>query len=212
MAAKPIRVTELPEPRFARFLFADTRLAWLWLIVRLYCGWQWFVAGLGKLTGTSYDIGTFGQAESGGRWVFTNHDGTAIVGFANFALQKAPGGKLATVHIDVQPWYAWFLQHIVIPNAGFFAYLITFGELLVGIALIFGLFTGIAAFFGVVMNANYLLAGTVSSNPTLLILGALLMLAWRVAGWYGLDRFVLPYLGTPEVPGPAFGERPQVAS
>lgn len=212
MAASSIRVTELPEPRFARFLFADTRIAWLWLIVRLYCGWQWFVAGLGKLTGTSYDIGTFGQPETGGRWVLTNHDGTAIVAFSNFALLKAPGGKLATGHIDVQPWYAWFLQHIVIPNAAFFAYLITFGELLVGIGLILGLLTGIAAFFGVMMNANYLLAGTVSSNPILLILGALLMMAWRVAGYYGLDRFLLPYLGTPERPGAAFAGRREVAS
>jgi thiosulfate dehydrogenase (quinone) large subunit len=37
--------------------------------------------------------------------------------------------------------------------------------------------TAIAAFFGVVMNASYLLAGAVSSNPILIILGALRMLA-----------------------------------
>jgi thiosulfate dehydrogenase [quinone] large subunit len=204
---------DIPEPALARFLFANTSLAWLWLIVRLYCGWQWFVAGLEKLTGTSYDLGAFGEAVRGGRWVFTDHDGAVIVAFAKGALQKAPGGRLANpAHPDVQPWYAWFLQHIVIPNAGFFAYLVTFGEVLVGICLILGLFTGIAAFFGVFMNANYLLAGTVSSNPVLLILGALLMMAWRVAGYYGLDRFALPLLGTPEMPGRVLAARRRIAS
>jgi hypothetical protein len=69
--------------------------------------------------------------------------------------------------------------------------------LLVGLALILGFLTGIAAFFGVVMNVNYLLAGTISTNPGLAILGSLLMLAWRIAGYYGLDHWVLPLLGTP---------------
>jgi len=73
-----------------------------------------------------------------------------------------------------------------------------------GIALILGALTGIAAFFGIIMNANYLLAGTVSSNPVLIILGTLLMLAWRNAGWIGLDRILLPALGTPWQPGSFF--------
>jgi hypothetical protein len=75
---------------------------------------------------------------------------------------------------------------------------------LVGVALVLGILTGIAAFFGVLMNANYLLAGTVSSNPVLIILGALIILAWRNAGWIGLDRFLLPALGTPWRPRRVF--------
>jgi hypothetical protein len=70
-------------------------------------------------------------------------------------------------------------------------------EVLVGIALILGLLTGIAAFFGIVMNLNYLLAGAASTNPILGFLALFLILAWRVAGYYGLDRYVLPLLGTP---------------
>lgn len=31
----------------------------------------------------------------------------------------------------------------------------------------------------------------------MLFVSGLLILAWRNAGWYGLDRFVLPALGTP---------------
>jgi thiosulfate dehydrogenase [quinone] large subunit len=120
-------------------------------------------------------------------------------GFANGALAKTAGE-----HPDVQAWYGWFLQNLVIPNAKFWGYLVAVGETLVGIALILGIFTGIAAFFGALMNVNYLLAGTVSSNPILLIGEIFLILAWKTAGWWGLDRFVLPALGTPWRPGLVF--------
>jgi len=72
--------------------------------------------------------------------------------------------------------------------------MITLGELLVGVALIVGFLVGVAAFFGAFMNLNFLLAGTVSINPTLFTLGILLVLAWRVAGYIGLDYYVLPKL------------------
>ena len=175
---------ELREPPFARFLFADPRASWLWLIVRLYLGYEWISSGLGKLGSPAW---TGSQA------------GAAVSGFAQGALSKT-GGE----HPDVTGWYAWFLQNLVIPNAGIFGWLVTLGELAVGVALILGALTGIAAFFGIMMNANYLLAGTVSTNPILIILGTLIVLAWRNAGWIGLDRWLLPALGTPWQPGEVF--------
>ncbi len=188
----PQEATQIPEPPLARFLFADTRMAWVWLIVRLYLGYEWLTAGLEKLTGYSYSLDpTFGT-QTGSPWVLSGHDGAAIIGFARGALAQAGGP-----HPAVQGWYAWFLQAVVIPNAGVFAYLITFGEVLVGLALILGLLTGIAAFFGVFMNLNYLLAGTVSTNPILGFLALFIILAWRIAGYYGIDRYLLPALGTP---------------
>ena len=71
-------------------------------------------------------------------------------------------------HANVQGWYAWFLQNIVLPNASVWSFVVAVGETLVGIALILGIFTGIAAFFGSFMNMSYLLAGSVSTNPNLL--------------------------------------------
>ncbi len=182
----------IPEPGLARFLFGDTRFAWFWLIVRLYVGYQWLAAGWEKLFGFSINYDSFGQPIKGGAWVFNNHTGAAIQGFVKGALTKTSGP-----FPDVYGWYAWFLQHVVLPNSATFAYIITFGEVLVGLALILGFLTGIAAFFGIVMNVNYLLAGTVSTNPVLAILGSLIMLAWRIAGYYGLDHWLLPLLGTP---------------
>lgn len=188
---QPKSATQVPEPPLARFLFADTRIAWLWLIVRVYVGWQWLVAGIEKLTGYSIDFGSFGQ-HTGNSWIVTSHPGAAISGFLNGALAQTAGA-----HPAVQGWYGWFIQHIALPMAPGLAYAVTFGEILVGLGLIFGILTGIAAFFGLTMNLSYLLAGTVSINPIIGALALFLILAWRVAGYYGGDRWVLPLLGTP---------------
>ena len=180
---------QIAEPPIARFLFADTRLAPLWAVIRIYLGYEWLVAGWGKLTNPA------------GVWVGAKA-GTAVAGFIKGALAKTGGD-----HPDVSGWYASFLQNIALPNAVVFSYLVTFGEILVGVALILGLLTGIAAFFGGFMNASYLFAGTVSTNPVLLLLAIFIILAWRVAGYWGLDRWALPMLGVPSAPGTLFPPR-----
>ncbi|MBB5172597.1 DoxX family protein [Texcoconibacillus texcoconensis] len=163
------------ENPVSRFLFSNTRSAWIWLILRLYLGYSWLEAGWGK-------VGAEG-------WTGENA-GAAIEGYMGGALARAAEGDVAT-------WYAWFLEQVVIPNATPFAYMVAWGEVLVGLGLIVGFLTGIAAFFGALMNMSFLLAGTVSTNPVMLMIAIFLILAWKVAGWYGVDRWALPYLGTP---------------
>jgi len=172
-------VTQIPEPRLSRVLFADTRFAFLWLVVRLYVGWIWLEAGLEKVQNPAWTGSTAG---------------VAMKGFIMGAIAKASGE-----HPAVQDWYAGFLNSVVVPNISVFSYLVAYGELLVGIALILGIFTGIAAFFGAFMNMNFLLAGTVSTNPILFLFELFLILAWRVAGWWGLDRYLLPFSQPPIV-------------
>lgn len=176
--------TQIPEPPISRFLFANTKLSLLWLVVRLYVGWIWIEAGWGKINSPA--------------WVGPEA-GKALTGFVMGALKKTAGD-----HPDVAGWYAAYLQNVVLPNASTFSHLVAYGEILVGLGLIFGLFTGIAAFFGAFMNMTFLFAGTVSVNPLLFLLELFLILAWRVAGFIGLDRFVLPLLGTPWYPGKLF--------
>ena len=75
-----------------------------------------------------------------------------------------------------------------------------------------------AAFFGAFMNMSFLLAGSASVNPVMFTLAIGLILAWKVAGYYGLDRYLLPMLGhamASERRGPAqrfdfLTQRPQV--
>ena len=47
------------------------------------------------------------------------------------------------------------------------------------------------------MKMSYMLAGSTSTNPILFALTIGLILAWRVAGYYGIDRYLLPILGVP---------------
>jgi thiosulfate dehydrogenase [quinone] large subunit len=182
-------VVTIEDAPVEKVLFNDTRLSWLWLIVRLYAGYEWLTAGYEKLISPA--------------WTGA-HAGTALTGFIKGALAKVGGA-----HPDVQSWYAAFLQNAVLPNASFWSYIVAIGETLVGLALIFGFFTGIAAFFGAFMNMNYLLAGTVSTNPILFLLAMFLVLAWKTAGWIGLDRWLLPALGTPWRPGYIFQRPPE---
>ena len=178
---------EIPEPNLSRFVFANTQMAWLWLLIRLYVGYEWLTAAREKLANPAWT---------------GNKAGTAIQGFLAGALHKTSGANP-----DVSSWYASFIKTIILPHAATFSYVVTYGELAVGIALILGLFTGIAAFFGTFMNMNYLLAGTVSINPILLFLQLFLILAWRIAGWFGLDHYVLPTLGVPWQPGKLFTKK-----
>jgi thiosulfate dehydrogenase [quinone] large subunit len=179
-------VKHLDDSPVAKSLFGDVRWAWLWLLLRLYLGWEWLQAGWGKLHNPA--------------WTGSNA-GAAITGFVTNALTKASGE-----HPDVQGWYAWFLQNIVLTHSAIWSYIISWGEVLVGVALILGMLTGIAAFFGSFMNLSYLLAGTVSINPVLFVIATWLVLAWKTAGWWGLDRWLLPALGTPWRPGYIFQE------
>jgi thiosulfate dehydrogenase [quinone] large subunit len=186
MSAHITSPVQLRESRTAHFLFADPRASYLWLVVRIWVGLQWIEAGYGKVTNPA--------------WV-GEKAGAGLTGFVMGALEKASGE-----HPAVQGWYADFLQSVVLPNASVFSYMVAFGEVAVGLGLILGMLTGIAAFFGVLMNTNFLLAGTVSTNPILALPGILLVLAWRNAGWFGLDRWVLPLVGTPWQHGSIFDE------
>jgi thiosulfate dehydrogenase [quinone] large subunit len=175
-----------PEPAISKFFLGSEGSAGLWFVVRMYVGAEWLLAGWEKVISPAW-----------------GSSGKAVAGFVAGALAKASGD-----HPAVQGWYAWFLQHIVLPNAGFFSFIVTWGEVAVGVGLLLGILTGIAAGFGVLMNLNYLLAGTVSVNPILGVLGLFLVLSWRVCGWIGFDQWLLPALGLPWKPGAWFRATP----
>lgn len=176
---------EVEGPAFARFLFNNTRAGLFWLPIRLFLGFAWLDAGWHKLQDPAW-VG----AEAG----------TALRGYWERAVAIPEEGRPAITY----DWYRSFLQTLLDNGAeSWMTYVITFGEIAVGIGLIIGMLTGFAAFFGALMNMSFLLAGSASTNPVLFTLAVGVILAWKVAGYYGVDRWLLPLLGTPWHPARA---------
>jgi thiosulfate dehydrogenase [quinone] large subunit len=170
---------EVEGPAFTRFLFNNPRAGLFWLPIRLFVGFQWLEAGWHKVNDPA--------------WVGADA-GTAILGFWQNAVAIPEEGRPSITY----EWYRTFLQFLIDNDLQVpFSYAIAFGELFVGLGLLVGALTGIAAFFGALMNMSFLLAGSASTNPIMFTLAVGLMLAWKVAGYYGLDRYLLPLLGTP---------------
>lgn len=163
----------------ARFFFEDTRMSWLWLIFRLYIGYTWITSGWGKFNNPAW-----------------RDTGEALAGFLTNAVKVDPKPVIAF------DWYRSFIEMLLAGgHYTWFAKLIIFGELAVGIALILGAFVGVAALAGGMMNWSFMMAGTTSVNPMFFLISVLLILAWKTAGWWGLDRWLLHALGTPWQPG-----------
>ena len=177
---KKLQVNSIQDPPMAKFLFSDTRLAIVWLIVRLYVGYSWLDAGWHKISGTGWTDG-----------------GSALLGFWK-GIVVVPTTGSPKITFD---WYRNFIQFLI-DNQTYvwFGKLVAYGEFLVGVALILGAFVGIAAFFGALMNFNFMLAGSASTNPVLFFLAILLIMSWKIAGYYGLDFVLLSRLGTPWQP------------
>lgn len=167
----------IDEPGFVKTLLNDPRASFIWVIVRVWLGWQWIDAASSKIGNPA--------------WTET---GAALRGYWTNAVAIPETGRPA-ITFD---WYRNFIQSMLDAEAYvWFAKLVAYGELLVGIALVTGAFVGIAAFFAGFMNWNFMMAGTASTNPLLFVAAVLLILAWKVAGYIGLDYFLLPWLGTP---------------
>lgn len=142
------------------------QMAIVWTILRIWLGVQWLTAGFGKVTG-EFDASGFLQGA-----------------LAN-AASEAP---------TVQSWYAAFLEGFALPNVGIINILIPWGELLVGVGLILGAATIPALIAAAFMNLNFLLAGTLSTNPVLYTVAIVLLFTGVASYYYGVDRFIAPYM------------------
>src|SRR5690625_7541304 len=91
-SGKEVIVGENPV---SRWLFTNTTSAWIWLILRLYLVYTWLTSGWGKITSDA--------------WTGENA-GEAIKGCMGGASALAEEG-------DVVGWYAWCLEHVVMPHA-----------------------------------------------------------------------------------------------
>jgi thiosulfate dehydrogenase (quinone) large subunit len=167
----------IEEPNFVKTLFNDVRFSVLWLVVRIWLGLQWITSGMGKVDNPA--------------WVET---GQALRGYWTNAVAIPEAGRPA-IAFD---WYRSFLTFLLNTESyTWFAKLVVYGEILIGVALMVGAFVGFAAFFGAFMNWNFMMAGSASTNPMLFVAALGLIFAWKIAGYLGADFFLLRWLGTP---------------
>ena len=215
----------IEEPPVSRWLFGSSKAGWIWLIARVWLGWEWLQAGWSKVFGgnitwrfwnwgdAAYSLtgdGNIGWVRSGA--VATEDGGQrtlqvgdAVAGFARGALERGTAGE----HPDIAySWYVSFLEWVRDSAHTFLGPVVAIGEVVIGVALILGMFVGIMAFLGAILNFTFVFAGSAGVNPAMIAVAGVLILAWRNAGWYGLDRYLLPKVGTPWHRGELFTEPP----
>lgn len=165
------------DPLILKILLNDPRAAWLWLVVRVWLGYSWLDAALKKVGDPA--------------WM---ENGNAVGNFWQSVVEVSQDGR-SSIAFD---WYRGFIQFLLDSGAQtWFGPLVAYAELTVGVLLVLGAFTGIAAFAGGFMNWNFMMAGSASSNPMLFVAAMSIVMAWKVAGYIGLDYYLLPWIGTP---------------
>jgi thiosulfate dehydrogenase (quinone) large subunit len=177
---------QVHDPLTWRLLMGNVFFALLWLPLRFFVGREWLSAGEHKLRSSAW---MDGGAALKGYW--TNAT-TVPEGRPNSPAGTYDWFNRFLHYMLTHEWYTWFAKVIAV------------GEFLVGVGLVVGALVGIAAFFGTLMNFNFQLAGSASSNPVLFGLGVFLVLGWKVAGYWGLDRYLLRIVGTPWARGQAY--------
>jgi thiosulfate dehydrogenase [quinone] large subunit len=85
--------------------------------------------------------------------------------FAYYGFRKIVGGTFTdgmtgflTSREDMVSWYRVIVEAVFLPLQGLFAFLVAYGEMALGMALIIGLATRYAAFAGAFMVLNFWLA------------------------------------------------------
>ncbi|WP_280771247.1 DoxX family protein [Salipaludibacillus daqingensis] len=153
---------------FMDFLRNNKIAAGVLTFLRVYIGWQWLTSGWGKVFGSEpFDASGY------------------LTGAVN-----------NEAVIEQYPTYHAFIENFALPNADIFSFMVAWGEVLVGLGLIVGVLTTAAAFFGIMMNFAFMFAGTVSSNPWMVLLTIFILAAGYNAGKFGGDRWVIPYIRT----------------
>ncbi len=139
-------------------------MRWIFLLPRFYLGVIFLISAYGKLT--------------------------APVPFSKILVGVLTRSPLAA---GAFPWYQSFLHGVVIPNAGLFGNLVVWGELYVGLAMLLGITTRLAAVVAVFLLANYMsMKGTMPwspvSNDAADIVLAIVVFVTAAGRTFGLDR------------------------
>jgi thiosulfate dehydrogenase [quinone] large subunit len=183
--------SELTTPRALAWLGRSKNMAIVWTAMRVWLGIMWIQAGVAKLWGAENPA-------------FLHNNGAGVAGFA------AHG-------VPAYSWWGSFLHGFVVPNAGWIGILVAVAEFAIGVALVLGLFTPVAALGSLLLLFTYVMSGTASVCAFYALFSVVLLATWRTSGWIGVDGLIAGYhqrhkalansggqaRGTPELVGAA---------
>jgi thiosulfate dehydrogenase (quinone) large subunit len=142
-------------------------MAVVWLAMRVWLGIMWIQAGWAKLFGAENPF-------------FLHNNGAGVAGFA------AHG-------VPAYTWWGSFLHSFVVPNAGWIGVLIAVAEFTIGVALVAGLFTRIAALGSLALLFTYVMSGTASVCAWYALFAIVILTMWRTSSWIGIDGLIARY-------------------
>jgi thiosulfate dehydrogenase [quinone] large subunit len=160
--------SELSTPHPLQWLARSRVMAVAWTAMRVWLGVMWIQAGAAKLWGAENSA-------------FLHHNGAGVAGFA------AHG-------VPAYTWWGSFLHSFVVPNAGAIGVFVAVAEFVIGLALVAGFLTPLAALASLGLLFTYVMSGTASVCAWYALFAIVLLATWRTASWIGVDGVVGGYL------------------
>jgi thiosulfate dehydrogenase (quinone) large subunit len=142
-------------------------LAVAWTAMRVWLGIMWIQAGSAKLWG----------AEAAG---FLHNHGAGVAGFAAHGT-------------PAYSWWGSFLHGFVVPNAGWIGVVIAVAEFAIGVGLVAGLFTRVAALGSLALLFTYVMSGTASVCAFYALFAIVILTMWKTSSWIGIDGLIAGY-------------------
>lgn len=186
-----------------------------WLIpLRLYIGTMWVLEGAKKLIGEdtwakasgikkiTSGIGADSWFLSGNvkmpfAWLYNVADGTASASVAAESTTTTAANALPTPILSSMPGFFEAIMKIMIPNpeiAVWFQRMVVCAEIGIGLCLLAGLFTWLASAASAFLAVNFVLSAMAGYDILWYFFGAIALMAGAGRS-FGLDYFVMPYLG-----------------
>jgi thiosulfate dehydrogenase [quinone] large subunit len=159
--------SELGTPRAFQWLAGSKVMAVAWTAVRVWLGIMWIQAGMAKLWGAENPA-------------FLHNNGAGVAGFAAHGT-------------PAYSWWGSFLHSFVVPNAGWIGVLVAVAEFTIGVALVLGLFTRVAAFASLGLLFTYVMSGTASVCGFYALCALVVLVMWRTSSWIGVDGVIAGY-------------------
>ena len=161
---------ETIDDRVLRFIKRELSKEGAYLLpLRLFIGLGWLRASAEKIVDPD--------------WL----GGTALAAFLE---EKLAGGHV------VFPFYRALITEIFLPNASALSWVMMVGQLLVGAAILFGLFTNAALLGGLFMNLNFILAGAPDPSAFYFVIQVALFIGGTGA-IIGMDALLSRRIRTP---------------